>query len=633
MSKIKKITGITLVFCTLFLSIASYLVNVSAATNGRITGSGVSFRSGATTDASVYQYLNVGNVVTINSTEKKSGKGCAAGWYSITYNGKNGYVCSEFVTLTTEEVKYSYGLPWTSPKRAIMGGAEFIASDYIAAGQNTSYLKKYNVNPNGKYNQNTHQYMANIAAPFSEAKKSYESYKANGLLSLPLHFTIPIFNNMPETNPHPVYGEEKGGLTTVKDKEFEKLLDAQKFPESYKKWLRALHEQYKNWTFEALQTGLDFNATVAAQQIVGSVQQSSCPQCVYKDQNYPNGINTEGNWYRATNATVAYYLDPRNFLEDNSVLMFEDLSWNDVYKEETVKSVLKGTFMEGKDNVDNLSYSSMFMEAGKTYNVNPVYLASLSRQEMGSQKGVASSGEKIEYKGVSYQGFYNFYNIGAYSSEENPAKAGIVYAAQGGTRNNDGVYVGNVGGEPSKPVVNPNPGNTNNNQNNNQNNNSGNNNQSTQNPSNNTSKPSDTTTPVSTHLTNMSLNKKGSFITNVAIGTTVGALKAKTTASELTFTKSNGGLLGDSEKLTTGSKIKFKTGEEYTVVLYGDLNGDGNVDGADLYVMRQQLLKNVSLSNEYKEAGHIRTTTNEIDGSDLYGLRQHLLGNKYINQT
>lgn len=621
----KKARRIVFILCILCLSIGIGIIVPRASMNGKITGSGVSFRSKPTTDSNVLLYLNKGNVVTLNSTDLIQGKGCNKGWYSASYNGRSGYICGEYLSLTNEEVKYSYGLPWTSPKRAILGGAEFIASDYIAAGQNTSYLKKYNVNPNGKYNQNTHQYMANLAAPFSEAKKSYESYKENNLLSLPLHFTIPIFKNMPEKTAHPVYGEEKGGLDKVKDQKFEKELDNQKFPESYKKWLRSLHEKYPNWTFEALQTNLDFNDTVNKQRLVGSIQKSSCAKCVH-----PDNINTEGNWYIATNETVAYYLDPRNFLEDNSVLMFEDLSFNEVYKEETVKSVLKGTFMEKKDAVDNLSYSSMFMEAGKIYNVNPVYLASLSRQEMGSQMGIASSGEKFSYKGITYQGFYNFYNIGAYSSEENPAKAGVVYAAQGGVRNQEGVYVGNVGGSPAKPVVKPDPVEPEPNPDSQDDNK----NQSTtpttpEEPK----KPTEVVTPVSTHLKNMSLNLKGTFLTNIEIGTTAGSLKAKTIATELTTKKANGSALGDSEKITTGAKIKFKTGEEYTIVLYGDLTGDGEINSADLLRMRQHLVGKSSLTGEYLEAAHVYTTSGNINSADLLRLRQHLIGKNKINQA
>ncbi len=622
-------------FGVLFLSIVSFIPEPKALTYGRITGSGVSFRSGATTDASIYTYLNKGYHVTLNSTNLTKGKGCTKGWYSANYNGKSGYVCGDYVEEVKDtDIKYSYNRPWTSPKKAIIGGAEFIADGYINAGQNTSYLKKYNVNPNADSPQNSHQYMANLAAPFSEAKSTYNSYKDNGLLSLPLHFTIPIFDNMPSTNPHPVYGEEKGGLTTVKDKNFEKLLNNEKFPESYKKWLRAIHEKYPNWTFESLQTNLDFKTTVSKQQLVGSIQKSSCPKCVH-----PDNINTEGNWYIATEETVAYFLDPRNFLEEDSILMFEDLSYNEVYKEEVVKSVLKGTFMEGKDNVDNQTYSSMFMEAGKSANVNPVYLAALSRQEMGSTKGIASSGQRFDYKGITYEGFYNFYNIGAYSSEENPAKAGVVYAAAGGKRNNDGVYVGNIGGEASIPVTKPDTSNNQNTTNNNNKPNSqekpptNNNSQGSNNSQNNT-KPEENITPVSTHLSNLNLNKKGKYLTNVSIGITAGALKDKTKSKEITLKKSNGNNLGDSEKVTTGTIIKFASGEEYTLIVYGDLNGDGAISLYDLQMLKMYLLGKQDLSEASLEASKVyKKDSNKPTLADLQKIKLTLLNKDNIAQS
>ena len=470
----------------IFLSFVFFIAlssNVSASTTGTITGNEVSFRNGAGTNNLVIRYLYSGNIVTVEDTTKVVGNGCSDGWYRVNYNGTSGYVCSTYVALAGESYSASYARPWTSPKKAIMGGAAFIAGDYISAGQNTSYLKKFNVNPNADNAQNTHQYMANLAAPYNEALSSYRSYQENGLLSLPLHFTIPVFLNMPSKTSHPKYGEEVGGTSTVTDQAFENMLDAEGFDETYKVWLRELHNQYPNWTFEALHTNLDFASTVSIQQSIGSIQKWNCSECVQQPE-----VETESGWYIATRQTVEYFLDPRNFLMADSVLMFEDLSYNDIYKEETVKSVLAGTFMSGNDQVDNVSYSSMFMEAGKTYNVNPVYLASLSRQEVGATMGLVTSGEQFEYKGITYVGFYNFYNIGAYSSEENPAKAGLVFASAGSTPNSDGVYVGNVGGgsSDSKPVDDPD---------------------------------TPSTVPVATLIANMGLNRKGTYLTNLSLNT------------------------------------------------------------------------------------------------------------------
>jgi len=46
---------------------------------------------------------------------------------------------------------------------AIEFGSKFIYMNYIRKGQDTLYLQKYNVNPNGAYAVYTHQYMQNIS--------------------------------------------------------------------------------------------------------------------------------------------------------------------------------------------------------------------------------------------------------------------------------------------------------------------------------------------------------------------------------------------------------------------------------------------------------------------------------------
>ena len=46
------------------------------------------------------------------------------------------------------------------------------------------------------------------------------------------------------------------------DGDFEKYMNSQGFPESYKPGLRELHAQYPQWTFTALQTNLDWNTVI-----------------------------------------------------------------------------------------------------------------------------------------------------------------------------------------------------------------------------------------------------------------------------------------------------------------------------------------------------------------------------------
>ena len=85
---------------------------------------------------------------------------------------------------------------WTTPELAIMGGAEFLAEKYISKGQHTTYLQKFNVNDDSSYALYTHQYMQNILAPSSEAITTYNAYSKMGLLNIPFNFLIPVYTNM-----------------------------------------------------------------------------------------------------------------------------------------------------------------------------------------------------------------------------------------------------------------------------------------------------------------------------------------------------------------------------------------------------------------------------------------------------
>lgn len=89
----------------------------------------------------------------------------------------------------------TYGRPWNTPEKSIIGGAQFYGENYVRAGQDTFYLKKYNVQGNNLYK---HQYMTNVDGAASEASIFAESY-SDRLKSLPLRFRIPVYTNMPGT--------------------------------------------------------------------------------------------------------------------------------------------------------------------------------------------------------------------------------------------------------------------------------------------------------------------------------------------------------------------------------------------------------------------------------------------------
>ena len=302
--------------------------------------------------------------------------------------------------------------------------------------------------------------------------------------------------------------------------------------------------------------------------------------------------------------------------------MFEYLSYSNNYTEQTVKSVLKGTFMEGTDPIDHEAYSKIFLEAGKAFNVSPIYLASLSKQEVGPKGSFTTTGEQIEYNGITYIGFYNFFNIGAYSSEPNPAKAGIVYASSGAARNSEGTYVGNIGGSPAVPVSNTT--NTNNNQNP-----TPTNNQSQEEPKPTTTENTSTNSSLAATLKSMNLNQKNSYVTNFKVGTKVSSISNK----NITIKDAKGNKADTNATISTGYTLNFTSGEKLTAVIYGDLNGDGTINSGDILKMRQQMLGQIRLDGAYLEAAHVKTLSGSINSGDLLKLRQQILGQTTIDQS
>ena len=612
-NKMRKVVSVVLLLAIIINYFAFGLKKVSAKTNYKAYTTGdVNFRrepniKDMTSDGNfnIITSIDPNTIVTVVSDDIVSYTDCRSGWKKIIYEETEGYICSGYLSETPP--KELYGRPWNTPKKAIMGGAKWIGSGYISRGQYTSYLKKFNVNPKADSALYNHQYQANIYAPAAESVSTYNAYKNQGLLDLQFTFDIPIFNNMADHYDRYVgYDSLKTNRPIknlvdnipiqdeVTDKDFENTLDKEGFPESYKRILRYLHNIHPNWSFRGMQTGEDFNYAVEREKWVGAIDISD-----YYDEAHKN---VEGSrWYVPTTAVTAYYMDPRNFLTEKYIFQFEALNYDEKYTEELVQGVLANTFMKGDSVLDKQSYKSIFIEAGKTYDMSPLYLASLARQELGVNGSIASTGERFTYNGNEYQGIYNFFNIGA----NHGVYDGLMYA--------HGNYC-KICGEYVAPV-NPDDSGNNSNNGNNDNNNNGSDN-----------KPSGDDEVIvvpssKTIIDNLGLKEYGQYLKGFNIGASISDLKAK----ELSVTYSTDKIIA------TGTKITFNDGKSYTAIVYGDLTGDGLVNSADLLRLRQYLLATKDLSGAYKEAADL-TGDNQINSADLLKLRQYLLGQSNINQ-
>ena len=122
-------------------------------------------------------------------------------------------------------------------------------------------------------------------------------------------------------------------------------------------------------------------------------------------------------------------------------------------------------------------------------------------------------------------------------------------------------------------------------------------------------------------LINNQYTVNGSYVIGFTLGVSITQIKNKL-GNDIVIDSS-------SSIISTGTVIK-KGNESYTVVIKGDLTGDGKINSGDLLQMRKYLLEEISLNGAYKEAGIIESV-NEIKSLDLLRLRQYLLGEYIFN--
>lgn len=243
--------------------------------------------------------------------------------------------------------------------------------------------------------------------------------------------------------------------TTVKAADaFETSING--FPASYKTYLRKLHNKYPNWKFVPDNTGVDFFTAVENEashnrSLIENAYSKYLKSNLAGDYNASTGkyIAKDGSsWVCASKNCVAYFMDPRNFLDENHIYMFEQLAYDSSSQTQAgVEAILQGSFMyknnigyidtAGKYQTTNTLYSAQIMTAAKTAKVSAYHIASKILQEIGSKAnskyaGMGASGSVTGTYSKTYTGIYNFYNIGATSSA-NPIANGLKWAKSGST--------------------------------------------------------------------------------------------------------------------------------------------------------------------------------------------------------
>ena len=216
--------------------------------------------------------------------------------------------------------------------------------------------------------------------------------------------------------------------------------DIAQFPANYQPALQALKEAHPNWTFVAQYTQLDWNTVIANEIINGRslVHKSLADYC--KEGAYDNG-----SWFYASEDILKYYMDPRNFLTEDTIFQFEQLTYNEsCHTQAAIESFLSNTFMNSSQNAPgtSMTYATIFWAIGaeEGRKVSPFHLAARVLQE----QGVNGGSQLISGTYPGYENYYNYFNVGATgTSDQEVIENGLRYAKD---KNWNSAYYSILGG-------------------------------------------------------------------------------------------------------------------------------------------------------------------------------------------
>ncbi len=218
------------------------------------------------------------------------------------------------------------------------------------------------------------------------------------------------------------------------DEEFEKSIES--LPDGYRNSLRSLHAKHPKWQFETVDTGLEWANALAAESSVGknlvsknsiASWKSTAPQAYNQSSNQWYTFDG-GSWASASPELIAYYMDPRNFLNESGIYMFEKLDHSESQTSASVAKMLTGTFMSGDvtdSDGNTFNYAEWFSNVGQQTGVSPYLLAGRALQE----QGIRGSSQSISGNVPGYEGYFNYFNVGAYAYSGRSATInGLIYA-------------------------------------------------------------------------------------------------------------------------------------------------------------------------------------------------------------
>ena len=546
------------------------------------------FLSHSSISGTVEGYKGLYNFYNIGATSSAEPMGAIINGLKYARDGKG----------ASQETKNKYLIPWDNKEKAITGGGIFIGSSYINVGQNTVYFQKFHVTDTKGGELFWHQYMTNVLAPYSESKSIYQGYKNNGLIDSPMHFIIPIYNNMPEiatSNPNILESDYQTDNTTV----------------------------YSNGSKVNIRTGPS-----TSYEVITQVNQWD------KMTRIGKGIQNGEKWdkVKLENGIIGYIF--QNYVTETAPIMpIEQIHLKIdnpiIPKGEKAKIEIEILPVEAKDNkIQWYSSDSSIVMVDNLGNITALRAGTAvitAKAESSDVKGTISIQVTSKVTGIEleeskiYLSVGETYSLNAKVQPEDADNPNILYKVENEdvlTINENGIITALIEGNSKIQVISEE-----------------NNNIQTE-----------CHVIVTRNLGENEiifqepLKHQGIYITGIPDkNNTVSEIKKNIiTNLEIEIVNSKNEALSDEDKVGTNCKLQIKENENllksYEFILYGDVNGDGRINSVDLLVLQRHILELQFLEPIYQKAGNINKNGKKPTSVDLLLIQRHILGLKSIEQ-
>lgn len=489
---------------------------------------------------------------------------------------------------------------WTNPDIAIKGGASVLVNSYIKWGQDTTYFQKFDVNNpygNAKYLYGS-QYMANILAPTNESYSTYTSYQKMGMLDNTLEFHIPVYDNMSDY-PSAYPGEDD--VTYVADNT---IITGYNLDGAYLNVRSG--------------PGTSFS-------IVGTLRENEQATRIAKS------TNTQWDKVRLSNGVEGYVF--RDYTKDVPNIKVTGLTLDKQNLNLKIGENYNLTCTITPDNAadKNVEWSSsnsdiVSVDNGKvTANSTGTAVISVKNQASSLTTScnvtVTANVESISLEKNEYTMLEGSYlTITPIISPDYATDKEYSISSD-----NDNVI--KIENEKLKAI--------------------------SEGTANVTFTTKDQNKSVTAKITvikkednaltfNSSVNITEDKITKIEPGTTANDMFSKLEYNkdkyDVVIKNLNGDAISNNYLVGTGTTINLVTKgsneqvQTYYVIIYGDVNGDGEIDVVDLLLLKRQITKKVSLSGDKLAAASISNKNGNPDVTDLLRLKRHITGKLKIEQ-